>query len=178
MLQRQMSKWVKQTARVPRGYLRFQVLTMLREKSMSGSEIAEQIEQETEGEYRPGSGSLYPVLKKLHASGFTEKLPVEDGVYRYRLTDKGNSFFEEHYDVMQEVRKKLDSVEFPFTSLFQSNPQFRTYFMRISKAMTAMSEYFDEESNPDLAKRIEKVVSRSANELEAILKTITEKQSN
>jgi DNA-binding PadR family transcriptional regulator len=167
-----MSKWVKQTARVPRGYLRFQVLTMLREKPMSGSEIAEQIERETEGEYRPGSGSLYPVLKKLHTSGFTKKLPVEDGVYRYRLTDKGNSFFEKHFDIMQEVRKKLDSVEFPFANLFHNNPQFRTYFMRISKAMMTISELFDEEINPELVKQIEKVVSRSADELEAIMKNL------
>jgi len=165
-----MKKWVKQTARVPRGYLRYQVLMMLREKPMSGSEIADQIEQETEGEYRPGSGSLYPVLKKLHQSGFTEKLPEEDGLYRYRLTERGNSFFEEHYDVMQEVRKRLDSVEFPFTNLFQSNPQFRTYFMRISKAMMTISEMFDDGIDPELVKQIEKVVSRSADELEVIMK--------
>ena len=62
---------------------------------MSGSEIADQIEHETDGEYRPGSGSLYPVLKKLYESGITERLPVDEGVYRYRLTDKGNSFFED-----------------------------------------------------------------------------------
>jgi DNA-binding PadR family transcriptional regulator len=167
-----MSKWIKQTARVPRGYLRYQVLMMLKEKPMSGSEIADQIEHETDGEYRPGSGSLYPVLKKLYESGITEKLPVDEGVYRYRLTDKGNSFFEEHYEVMQEVRKKLDAVEFPFASLFQSNPQFRTYFMRIQRAMVAISEMFEAEFNPDVAKRIEKVVSRSAVELEGILKSI------
>lgn len=172
MSQKQMSKWVKQTARVPRGYLRYQVLMMLREKPMSGSEIADQIERETEGEYRPGSGSLYPVLKKLYTSGITEKLPVEDGVYRYRLTDRGHSFFEEHFDVMQEVRKKLDSVEFPFTNLFQNNPRFRTYFMRISKVMMTISEMSDEGIDPELVKQIEKTVSRSANELEAILKTI------
>lgn len=172
MSQKPISKWVKQTARVPRGYLRYQVLMMLREKPMSGSEIADQIEHETEGEYRPGSGSLYPVLKKLHVSGFTQKLPVEDGVYRYRLTEKGNSFFEEHYDVMQEVRKRLDSVEFPFANIVQNNPPFRTYFMRISEAVMAISEIFDKDSNPELAKRVEKVVSRSADELEAILKSI------
>jgi len=170
-----MSKWIKQTARVPRGYLRYQVLMMLRERPMSGSEIADQIERETEGDYRPGSGSLYPVLKKLHASDFTEKLPVEDGVYRYRLTEKGNSFFEEHYDVMQEVRKRLDSVEFPFTNIFQNNPHFRTYFMRISDVVMAISEIIDKDSNLELVKQVEKVVSRSADELEAILKTIKSK---
>jgi DNA-binding PadR family transcriptional regulator len=175
MSQKQMSKWIKQTASVPRGYLRYQVLMMLREKPMSGSEIADQIERETEGEYRPGSGSLYPVLKKLHASGITEKLPIEEGVYRYRLTDKGTSFFEEHYDIMQEVRKKLDSVEFPFTNLFQNNPQFRVYFMRISKAMMTISDMSDGAMDPEIVRRIEKVVSRSATELEEILKSIKAK---
>jgi DNA-binding PadR family transcriptional regulator len=167
-----MSKWIKQTARVPRGYLRYQVLTILREGPMSGSEIAEQIESETDGEYRPGSGSLYPVLKKLYASGFTEKLPVEDGVYRYRLTDQGNSFFEEHFDIMEEVRKRLDSIEVPFANLFQNNPQFRDYFMRISKVILAISEISDNEWSPDLVHRVEKIVSKSADELESILKTI------
>ncbi len=175
MSQKPMSKWIKQTARVPRGYLRYQVLMMLRERPMSGSEIADQIERETEGDYRPGSGSLYPVLKKLHTSDFTEKLPIEDGVYRYRLTEKGTSFFEEHYDVMQEVRKRLDSVEFPFANIFQNNPHFRAYFMRISDVVMAISEIIDNESNPELVERVEKVVSRSANELEAILKTIKSK---
>ena len=87
------------------------------------------------------------------------------------ITGSGDRLLEV-FDVMQEVRKKLDAVEFPFTSLFQSNPQFRTYFMRITRAMTAISEFFEKESNPTLVKRIEAVVSRSADELETILKTI------
>ena len=175
MSQKQMSKWVKQTARVPRGYLRYQVLTMLREGPMSGSEIADQIERETDGEYRPGSGSLYPVLKKLYASGFTEKLPVEDGVQRYRLTKRGNSFFEEHVNVMEDVRKRLDATEFPFVNLFQNYPKFRNYFMRISKAMMAISEISNDELSSDLIKKVQAIVSKSADELETILKTINQR---
>lgn len=145
---------------------------MLREGPMSGSEIADRIERETGGEYRPGSGSLYPVLKKLYASRFTKKLPVEDGVHRYQLTDRGNSFFEEHIDIMEDVRKKLDSIEVPFANLFQNNPQFRGYFMRISKVIMAISEISDNEWSPDLVKKVERIVSKSADDLEAILKTI------
>jgi len=145
---------------------------MLREKPMSGSEITDQFEQETDGEYRPGSGSLYPVLKKLNTNGFTEKLPVEDGVYRYRLTTRGNSFFEEHFDIMQDVRKKLDAVEFPFTDIFQKNPQFRAYFIRISKALEAVSEIFADDYDPEFAKKVEKIISRNVEELEALLKTV------
>jgi DNA-binding PadR family transcriptional regulator len=100
LAQKQMRKWVKQTARVPRGYLRFQFLTLLREEPMSGSEMAERIEQDTDGEYRPGSGSIYPVLKKLHENGFIKKLSIEDGVHRYVLTERGESFFDENEEVM------------------------------------------------------------------------------
>ncbi|MFX1483708.1 MAG: PadR family transcriptional regulator [Promethearchaeota archaeon] len=172
MSQKLMKKWVKQTARVPRGYLRFQVMTMLREKPRSGSEIADQIELETDGEYRPGSGSIYPVLKKLHTDGFTKKMPPEDGVQRYSLTDRGYSFFDENAEVMKEVRKRLDSVEVPFVNLFQNHPRFRNYFMRISKSMIAISEIPKEKWTKDFADRVETIVSRSADELEDILKSI------
>ncbi len=174
MAQKLMRKWVKQTARVPRGYLRFRVLKMLREGQMSGSEITEQIEQETDGEYRPGSGSIYPVLKKLHTAGFIEKLPIEDGVQRYHLTERGNSFFDENVEVMEEVRSRLDSIEIPFVNLFQNHPQFRNYFMRISKSMITISELTKEAWSQEITDRVEAIVSKSAESLEAILKTIQE----
>jgi len=139
---------------------------------MSGSEMAERIEQDTDGEYRPGSGSVYPVLKKLHQHGFIDKLPLEDGVQRYSLTKKGSSFFDENEHVMEDVRKRLDAVELPFMNLFQNQPRFRSYFMRISKAMIAISEMSNYEMSPELVHRIENVVSQSADALEGILETI------
>jgi len=172
MTQKQMQKWIKHTARVPRGYLRFQFLTLLREKPMSGSEMTERIEQDTDGEYRPGSGSVYPVLKKLHHNGFIDKLPIEDGVLRYSLTKKGRSFFDENEDVMEDVRKRLDAVEFPFMNLFQKQPHFRSYFMRISRFMMAFSELPDDKWNQEILERLDKVLASSAEQLEAILKTI------
>ena len=167
-----MKKWVKQTARVPRGYLRFQFLTLLREEPMSGSEITDRIEQDTDGEYRPGSGSVYPVLRKLHESGFIDKIPIEDGVQRYILTEKGMSFFDENEDVMEDVRKRLDAVEFPFMNLFQKQPHFRSYFMRISRFMMVFSELPEEKWNSELMERLDKVLASSANRLEAILNDV------
>jgi DNA-binding PadR family transcriptional regulator len=175
MTQQQMKKWIKQTARVPRGYLRFQFLTLLREEPMSGSEIADRIEQDTEGEYRPGSGSVYPVLKKLHESGFIDKLPIEDGVQRYILTEKGKSFFDENEHVMEDVRKRLDSVEFPFMVLFQNKPHFRSYFMRISRFMMALSELPEEEWNSELVDKLDRILASSANRLESLLDNIRRK---
>jgi len=167
-----MKKWVKQTARVPRGYLRFQFLTLLRKKPMSGSEMTDRIEEDTDGEYRPGSGSVYPVLKKLHESGFIDKLPIEEGVQRYLLTEKGRSFFDENEDVMEDVRKRLEAVELPFINLFQKQPHFRSYFMRISRFMMAFSELPEDKWNKRILERLDNVLASSAEQLEAILKSI------
>ncbi|MFX0108128.1 MAG: PadR family transcriptional regulator [Candidatus Hodarchaeota archaeon] len=174
MAQKVMKKWVKQTARVPRGYLRFQFLTLLREEPMSGSEIADRIEQDTDGEYRPGSGSIYPVLKKLHENGFIEKLSIEDGVQRYILTERGESFFDENEEVMEEVRKRLDSVEYPFVTLFQKHPLFRSYFMRISRFMMTLSELPEDNWTPEVTEKLDRILSRSAENLETLLTTIQE----
>ena len=156
MAQRQMQKWVKQTARVPRGYLRFQIMILLNEEPMSGSEISDRIERDTEGEYRPGSGSIYPVLKKLHESRFIERLPIEDGVQRYRLTSQGHTFFDENQEVMEEVRKRLDSVEPPFSGLMQHFPEIRTHFYRASKTMMALGEIPPEKWTRTIRKRVER----------------------
>jgi DNA-binding PadR family transcriptional regulator len=47
---------MKQTSGVPRGLLQFLVLKLLSEKAMSGAEIVEVIEQETQGFWKPSPG--------------------------------------------------------------------------------------------------------------------------
>ena len=141
---------------------------------MSGSEMAERIEQDTDGEYRPGSGSIYPVLKKLHENGFIEKLSIEDGVQRYVLTERGESFFDENEEVMEEVRKRLDSVEYPFVTLFQKHPHFRSYFMRISGSMMTLSELPEENWTPEVTERVDRILTTSVESLESLLKTMQE----
>ncbi|NHJ14759.1 MAG: PadR family transcriptional regulator [Candidatus Thorarchaeota archaeon] len=170
LAQKQMKKWVKHTARVPRGFLRFQFMRLLKEGPMSGSELADQIEQETDGEYRPGSGSIYPVLKKLRRSGFIEKLPIEEGVQRYRLTERGGSFFEENRDVMEQVRERLDAVDSHFLALFHVNPKFRDYFMRISSMMMSISDLSKRNWTSELNLRIERILKTTAEGLEDILR--------
>ncbi|MDF1540371.1 MAG: hypothetical protein P1Q69_15860 [Candidatus Thorarchaeota archaeon] len=83
-----------------------------------------------------------------------------------------HKLIEEHVDIMEDARKRLDSIEFPFANLLQNSPQFRDYFMRISKAMMAISELSNDEWSPDLINRVERIVSNSADELEKMLKMI------
>ena len=70
--------WIKlatqdgRTVGLPRGLLRFLVLNMLHEKSLSGTEIVKIIENQTEGNWKPSPGSIYPLLAWLSKKGFTK----------------------------------------------------------------------------------------------------------
>lgn len=95
---------MKHVAAVPKGFLRYQILELLSDKPLSGSEIMEEIKRRTFGMWRPSPGSIYPLLAWLHGSGYICKVPTqESGVRRYTLTDKGKQFLEEQ----RKIRERL-----------------------------------------------------------------------
>ena len=49
----------------PKGLLRYYILHKIAQKPIHGYEIIQDIDSKTEGAWRPGAGSLYPILKKL-----------------------------------------------------------------------------------------------------------------
>lgn len=102
-------RWMRRTAGVPRGLLRFFVLKLLSEKPMSGSEIIEEIERETGGRWKPSPGSIYPLLAWLQNEGYAKRLPKEEGgIKRYTLTEEGKKFFEEQAKFGERLLKKLE----------------------------------------------------------------------
>jgi DNA-binding PadR family transcriptional regulator len=75
---------------VPKGVLRLAALKMLSESSLSGAGLANQIRRETEGEWSPGPGSIYLILKELLKKGLITELPKREGnVRRYIISGKG-----------------------------------------------------------------------------------------
>ncbi len=94
---------------VPRGLLRFLVLVMLNKKPMSGAEIAQQIEQQTDGCWKPSCGSIYPLLAWMHDKGFTKESPKgEGGFRRYSFTEKGRDFLSKQIQIGQDFMNKLE----------------------------------------------------------------------
>lgn len=89
-------------ATVPKGFLRYQVLELLSERALSGSEIMNEIERKTFGIWRPSPGSIYPLLAWLHDSGYIREVPSgEAGIKRYTLTDKGKQLLEEQRKIRE-----------------------------------------------------------------------------
>ena len=101
--------WMRHTAMVPKGFVRYQVLESISKKPMSGSEIMNAIEKNTDGHWRPSPGSIYPLLAWLQDNGYVKELPTDQsGMKRYELTESGRTLLEEQRKIMEEQRKDME----------------------------------------------------------------------
>src|SRR5438309_9904452 len=76
----------------PKGLLRYYILHKIAQKPIHGYEIIQDIDSKTEGAWRPGAGSLYPILKKLVSEGLikADPEPSSDATLRvHQITPKG-----------------------------------------------------------------------------------------
>ena len=100
--------WMKHTAMVPKGFLRYKVLKMLSEKPMSGSEMMNEIAKQTNGHWRPSPGSIYPLLAWLEDNGYIKEVAEQEaGVKRYSLTDQGRTLLQELDKKREEMRGRF-----------------------------------------------------------------------
>src|ERR1035441_5342302 len=56
----------------PRGLLLHYMLRKISKNPCHGYEILQEIDAKTEGAWRPGAGSIYPILKKLLENGYIQ----------------------------------------------------------------------------------------------------------
>jgi len=174
-------RWTKRTGGVPRGLLRFLVLNMLAKKPMSGSEIVEVIEKETGGRWKPSSGSIYPLLARLHDRGYTTELPSEEtGMKRYELTAKGKTFFEKQVSFGQTLLNKLEFLAPILVGGFQFDPNdekilsgVREPTKRVVMTLLDLRAAKHQLTEQD-AKEIERILNKCADELEELVKRINE----
>jgi DNA-binding PadR family transcriptional regulator len=84
--------------RARRGALLAAVLTLLDERPMHGYELITELEDRSEGRWRPSPGAMYPALKKMvtHDLVTAEDL---DGKRQFSLTDAGR-------ERLAEIREK------------------------------------------------------------------------
>ena len=81
-----------------RGNVRAAVLALLLERPMHGYEMIQQLDERTNGMWRPSPGSIYPTLQLLEDEGLIVSEQVE-GKRRYSLTDEGRARAEQVEDV-------------------------------------------------------------------------------
>jgi DNA-binding PadR family transcriptional regulator len=74
--------------RMGRGDVRAAVLALLAEKPMHGYQIIHEIEERSDGAWKPSPGSVYPTLQLLADEGFIAA-EESNGRKTYSLTDEG-----------------------------------------------------------------------------------------
>jgi len=174
---RPLRQWLKHTASVPKGLLRFYVFKLLKEKPLSGSEIMEEVKKQTGGQWKPSPGSVYPLLTWLRENGYAEELPREvTGVKRYVLTEKGAKFFEEHANFEDKLQKKMESMGPLFflrvglhaDGLQELQEPVKRFFTAMFELRVALKENLTEQALKD----VEEVLNGISEKIEELSKRI------
>lgn len=109
------SHWMRHMASVPKGFLKYSVLKLLKQKPLSGSEIMTKIEENTEGQYKPSPGSVYPLLSWLQEKGYTKEIESEEpNIKRYSLTEAGENFLQEYTKRREQIQDRFTTFRPPF----------------------------------------------------------------
>ena len=104
----------------PRGLLLHYILYKISLKPSHGYELLQEIENKTEGAWRPGSGSLYPLLKKLVSRGYitAESLKGAETSQRiYRITPKGLECVQKAKEIFSNSAQKWGSIRRIFSEM-------------------------------------------------------------
>ena len=88
-----------------KGFLSFLILWLVSRKSMTGAEIASELEKR-KGK-KPSPGTIYPVLKNMKE----KKLLLIDENKSYTLTEKGKKSLEAHLDAFIKTFHDIDEMK-------------------------------------------------------------------
>jgi DNA-binding PadR family transcriptional regulator len=172
-------KWLRHTAMVPKGFIRYRVLEALNEKPMSGSEIMSEIEKQTSGFWKPSPGSIYPLLAWLQDNGYIKELPMENGLKRYELTDTGKELLAEQKKIRKKLREEVGFLPAPFFDnlLMKISPKkkaeirnsVRELAIAFFELSSSLQEHFSERAI-DEAKQVLDKATKKFNEINSQIK--------
>ncbi len=102
------SEWFQRVgSSIPRGFSRYFVLELLKEKTYTGKEIIDYAVEQSNGIWKPSPGLIYPLLGRL----LDENLIQETKNGRYQLTKEGEETAKD-VDKMNDIIKNQLEVLF------------------------------------------------------------------
>ncbi len=105
----------------PRGLLHFYALLSIARKPMRGYDLMREIENKTEGAWRPGPGAVYPVLQKLAKQGLVAAKKSEEGSTQvlYEITPTGLKRIADAKKTMRSSTERMGLVSSLFVDLME-----------------------------------------------------------
>ena len=175
--------WMKHTAMVPKGFIRYHVLEALNEKPMSGSELMEEIEKHSGGFWKPSPGSIYPLLAWLQDNSYIKELPTENGLKRYELTQSGKSLLEEQKKIRKKFREEAGFMPGQFFDSFlmkippKKTGEIRDSMKRLAMAMFQMGNTLRDNYSEQALNEALRAVDETSKRLEEINKRLKDEKS-
>ena len=175
--------WMRHTAMVPKGFIRYHVLGALNEQPMSGSELIDHIEKHAGGFWKPSPGSIYPLLALLQDRGYVKELPTENGMKRYELTETGKSLLDEQKGVLKKFREVMGFPRPPFSTFFTKMPpekasEIRETMKRAGTAMLQLSSALQENFSGQALNEAIVTINDASTKLEEITKKLKGEQKD
>jgi DNA-binding PadR family transcriptional regulator len=102
--------WMKEAQK---GYIRLGVLMLLSKKPAHGYEIMKEINQRTQGFWRPTAGGVYPILSDLEKSGFIKghwETQKNRHLKVYTITKSGDAILKRALRKQAEIFSNLNSL--------------------------------------------------------------------
>jgi DNA-binding PadR family transcriptional regulator len=99
--------------------VRAAALLLLAERPLNGYQIMQEIEQRSDGVWRPSPGSVYPALAQLEDEGLVGTEQVGER-RTYVLTDAGRAYVDEHRaELAAPWEQMTNAVDDDFRALFR-----------------------------------------------------------
>lgn len=98
---------------VPRGFLRQYLLRQIADKPAHGYDLIRSIGTKTGGAWRPGAGSIYPILKELVAEKFIKEKAGKESERSqrvYHVTSEGRKYLEHSHEMMMKAGKDWEAT--------------------------------------------------------------------
>lgn len=127
----------------PKGLLRYYILHKIAQKPIHGYEIIQDIDSKTEGAWRPGAGSLYPILKKLVSEGLIKAEPEQSAEATtrrvYQITPKGVESLAHAKEMFANFQQRFGSLRRLFIDLIDPE-NLATFFVDGSNRQFQMAQ--------------------------------------
>ena len=100
-------KWAQRVgSAIPRGFSRYYILQQLQKMPHTGKEIIDSAVKESDGEWKPSPGLIYPLLGRLLDENLIEE--TENG--KYQIRNKGKTTFEDLESFNHNMKKQMDTM--------------------------------------------------------------------
>ena len=141
-----------------RGDVRAAILALLAERPMHGYEMIQELEERSDGMWRPSAGSIYPTLQLLEDEGADRRREDAEGERRFTLTDAGREAAAKRARPAPPWEQAAEGADGERAELFHAIKQFAPAVVQIAQV-----------GSPDQAQRAKEILDEARKKLYAIL---------